>query len=146
MSNAERIREHVKHLQQRLERLRALQSVTLAEYTKDADKRDLIEHNYRIVAESCSDIALLLVARLGLPEPAHRREVFEVLKNANRLSAELAGKLAEATSTRNRLVHQYLTIDPVKMLDHLQNDVKFFAELAAIAIGWADELDTDRTK
>jgi len=146
MSNAERIREHVKHLQQRLERLRALQSVTLAEYAKDADKRDLIEHNYRIVAESCSDIALLLVARLGLPEPAHRREVFEVLKNANRLSAELAGKLAEATSTRNRLVHQYLTIDPVKMLDHLQNDVKFFAELAAIAIGWADELDTDRTK
>ncbi|HKZ69384.1 MAG TPA: DUF86 domain-containing protein [Anaerolineales bacterium] len=133
-------------MQQRLERLRALQSVTLAEYTKDADKRDLIEHNYRIVAESCSDIALLLVARLGLPEPAHRREVFEVLKNANRLSAELAGKLAEATSTRNRLVHQYLTIDPVKMLDHLQNDVKFFAELAAIAIGWADELDTDRTK
>jgi len=93
-----------------------------------------------------ADIALLLVARLGLPEPAHRREVFEVLKNANRLSAELAGKLAEATSTRNRLVHQYLTIDPVKMLDHLQNDVKFFAELAAIAIGWADELDTDRTK
>jgi uncharacterized protein YutE (UPF0331/DUF86 family) len=118
-------------LQQRLERLRALQSVTLAEYAKDADKRDLIEHNYRIVAESCSDIALLLVARLGLPD---------------RLSAELAGKLAEATSTRNRLVHQYLTIDPVKMLDHLQNDVKFFAELAAIAIGWADELDTDRTQ
>ena len=94
MTSAERIREHVKHLQQRLERLRALQSVTLAEYAKDADKRDLIEHNYRIVAESCSDIALLLVARLGLPEPAHRREVFEVLKNANRLSAELAGKLA----------------------------------------------------
>ncbi len=140
MSNAERIKEHVKHLRLRIERLRALQNVTLAEYTANFDKRDLIEHNFRIAAESCSDMALLLTARLGLPEPAHRRDVFEALVKANQLEADLAKKLADATSLRNRLVHQYLTIEPDRMLEHLQHDLEYFEQFAAVAIGWADKL------
>ena len=140
MTSAERIKEHVKHLQQRIERLRALQSTTLAEYAVNFDKHDLIEHNFRIAVENCSDIALLVNARLGLPEPARRRDVFVELANAGHLSIDLAQKLAELTSLRNRLIHQYLTVDPVIMLQHLRDDVKYFEQFAAIAIGWADEL------
>ena len=51
MTSAERIREHVKHLRLRIERLRALQQVALSEYATDYDKRDLIEHNFRIATE-----------------------------------------------------------------------------------------------
>lgn len=141
MTSAERIREHVKHLRLRIERLRALQQVTLSEYATDYDKRDLIEHNFRIATESCSDIALLLVARLGLSEPSRRRDVFEELVKANRLEVQLARKLADVTSLRNRLVHQYLAVEPVLMLEHLQTDLEYFDQFAATAIGWADELD-----
>lgn len=141
MTSAERIREHVKHLQQRIERLRALQKTTLAEYAADADRRDLIEHNFRVAVESCSDLALLLAARLGLPEPAHRRDVFEVLANANRLSTDLAKTLADLTGLRNLLVHRYLTVEPILMLQHLQNDLQPLEQFAAIAISWAEELD-----
>ena len=141
MTSAERIREHVKHLRQRIERLRALQNTTLAEYTADSDRRDLIEHNFRIAIESCSDIALLVVAKLSLSEPAHRRDIFEVLANANRLPTELAQMLADLTSLRNRLVHGYLTVEPVLMLQHLQDDLQPLEQFAAVAIGWADELE-----
>jgi len=44
MTNARRIREHVKHLQERLKRLLKFQHISLAEYTAEADRRDLIEH------------------------------------------------------------------------------------------------------
>jgi uncharacterized protein YutE (UPF0331/DUF86 family) len=141
MTSADRIKEHVKHLQFRVERLRALQSTTLAEYAADFDRRDLIEHNFRIAIESCSDIALLLVARLGLPEPAHRRDVFGELADSGRLPHELATKLAELTSLRNLLVHRYLTVEPVRLLQHLREDLKYFEQFAATAIGWADELE-----
>lgn len=141
MNSAERIREHVKHLRLRIERLRNLQSTTLAGYAADFDKRDLIEHNFRIAVESCADISLLMVARLSLPEPAHRRDVFEILANARLLRTELAAKLADIVSLRNRLVHQYLAVEPTLMLEHLRDDVSLFDEFAAIATGWADELD-----
>ena len=145
MTSAEHIREHVKHLQQRLEKLLALQGTTLAEYAADSDRRDLIEHNLRIAIESCSDIALLVVARLGLPEPAHRRDVYEALTNAGKLPKGLAQKLADLTSLRNRLVHRYMTVDPVTVLDHLHNSLKDIQELAGYAIGWADELERPST-
>ena len=122
--------------------MRALQATTVEEYNTDFDKHDLIDHNFRIAVESCSDIALLLVARLGLPEPARRRDVFETLVNVSRLSNTLAAKLADLTGLRNRLVHQYLDTDPDIMLQHLRDDLKYFDEFAATAIGWADELDS----
>lgn len=147
MTSAERIREHVKHLRQRIDRLRALQAVALEDYAADFDKRDLIHHNFRVAVESCSDIALMLAARLGLPEPSHRRDVFEALADVGRLSRDLAQKLAGLTSMRNVLVHQYLTIDPALMLQSLRDDVKYFEEFAATAVGWADELEqTNQTK
>jgi uncharacterized protein YutE (UPF0331/DUF86 family) len=128
-------------LQHRIERLRTLQSTTLAEYAADSDRRDLIEHNLRVAIESCSDIALLLAARLGLPEPTHRRDVFGELANTHRLPTDLANTLAELTSLRNLLVHRYLTVEPVRMLQHLQSDLRPLEQFAAIAIGWADELE-----
>lgn len=141
MDSAERIREHAKPLQQRIERLRGLQNTTIAGYAADFDKRDLIEHNFRVAIESCADIALLIVARLGLPEPTQRRDVFAALQQAGRLTPELAKKLAGLTSMRNVLVHQYLTIDPTIMFQTLQNDLQYFEEFEAVAIGWAEELE-----
>jgi len=101
----------------------------------------LIDHNFRVAVESCSDIALLLVARLGLSEPAHRRDVFSAVTKAGRLPVDLAHQLADLTSLRNRLVHQYMTVDPVLMLNHLHNSIKHIEQFAAFAIGWADELE-----
>ncbi|MBI4770118.1 MAG: DUF86 domain-containing protein [Chloroflexi bacterium] len=118
-----------------------MQAATLEDYAKDADTRDLIEHNFRVAVESCSDLALLYAAHLRLPEPARRRDVFATLSHADRLPTELAGKLAELASLRNRLVHQYLAVDPVLMLQHLRDDVKHFEQIAAVAIAWAEELD-----
>lgn len=46
MTSADRIREHVKHLRLRIERLRAWQTTTLEEYAADLDRRDVIEHNF----------------------------------------------------------------------------------------------------
>lgn len=141
MTSADRIREHVKHLRLRIERLRALQTTTLEEYAADLDRRDVIEHNFQIAIKSCSDIALLLVARLGLPEPAHRRDVYKTLSDADRLPADLAQKLADVTSLRNLLVHQYLAVEPVRLLQRLHDDLTFLEQFAAFAIGWSEELD-----
>jgi uncharacterized protein YutE (UPF0331/DUF86 family) len=143
MDSGERIKEHVKHLQFRVDRLRELQGTTLHQYATDFDKRDLIEHNFRVAIESCSDIALLVAARLKLREPQHRRDVYNTLAQANRLPKDLASKLADLTSLRNLLVHRYLAVEPTKMLKHLQEDLTVFDNFTSIAIGWSDEFDSD---
>jgi uncharacterized protein YutE (UPF0331/DUF86 family) len=120
-----------------------LQVTTLQQYASDFDRRDLIEHNFRVAIESCSDIALLVTARLRLREPHYRRDVYDTLVQANRLSKDLANKLADLTSLRNLLVHRYLAVEPVKMLKHLHEDLTSFDDFTAIALGWADEFDSE---
>ncbi len=144
MTNAERIREHVKHLRFRVDRLRELQGATLQQYATNFDKRDLIEHNFRVAIESCSDIALLVSARLGLREPEHRRDIYDTLAANNRITNELAKQLAELTSLRNLLVHRYLAVEPVKMLKHLKEDLTIFDQFMAMAVGWADEFESSQ--
>jgi predicted nucleotidyltransferase len=69
------------------------------------------------------------------------QDVFGELADAGRLPHDLAAKLADLTGLRNLLVHRYLTVEPVRLPQHLRDDLKYFEQFAAAAIGWADELE-----
>ncbi|RMF26635.1 MAG: DUF86 domain-containing protein [Chloroflexi bacterium] len=49
-------------------------------------------------------------------------------------------------SLRNRLVHVYLTIEPDKMYQHLQEDIRYFEAFEAVALGWLEEREQEAGK
>lgn len=79
MSSAERIKQRVKHLHERIERLQSSQPCTFAEYLADTRLSDAVE--------------------------------------------------------RNSLVHFYMTVEPDKMYEYLQNDIPYLEQFEAFALG-----------
>ncbi|HEY83731.1 MAG TPA: DUF86 domain-containing protein [Chloroflexi bacterium] len=139
MTSAERIKQRVKHLHERVERLKSFQAYTLEEYLSDFKLRDAVERNFQVAIESCADIAGYLIAEYGLEQPIERRAVFYVLAGADILENDFADMMAQAVSLRNRLVHLYMTIEPAKMYYYLQNDVVHFERFEALTLAALDE-------
>jgi len=132
------MRERVEYLQGRIERLKRLQRCTLEEYLRDETLRDAVERNFQVAVECCTDIASHIIAGRGLRHPDKRRAVFQMLAQEGLLSWDRAGMMADLVGLRNRLVHLYLTVDPVKMYQYLQEDVAHLETFLAFVIGYLE--------
>jgi len=53
---------------------------------------------------------------------------------------DFADVTSAMVSLRNRLVHVYMTIDPVEMYRHLQEDIAHFEAFESIASAWMEDL------
>jgi len=133
-------------LHERVARLKRLRRLSFQEYIADDLRRDAVERNFQVAVECCADIAGQVLAELRLPRPDRRREVFQVLAQAGLLSQELANVMSNLVSLRNRLVHVYLTIEPDKMYQHLQEDIRYFEAFEAVALGWLEEREQETGK
>jgi len=126
-------------LHERIERLKRLRGLSFQAYIEDELKRDAVERNFQVAIESCADIAGQVLAELCLLRPDRRRDVFQVLAQNGLLPRDFADVMSNLVSVRNRLVHVYLTIDPVEMYRRLQQDIPHFETFEAIALGWIEE-------
>ena len=126
-------------MRERIKRLNRLHQLSYQEYISDDLKRDAVDRNFQVAIESCTDIASHVLAERRLPRPESRREVFQILAQANLLPQDFADVMSEMVSLRNRLVHVYLTIDPAKMYQYLQEDIPHFEIFEAVALGWIEE-------
>lgn len=129
----------MRHLRERIERLKSLKQCTFEEYLADDKLRDAVERNFQVAIECCTDIAGHLVAKRRLRQPADRKEVFQVLAQAGLLEKSYADVMTKAVGLRNLLVHFYMTVEPDKMYEYLQNDIPYFEQFEAYALGVLDE-------
>ena len=143
MTSVERIKERVKHLHERIERLRIFQKTPQNDYLTDWFLQDAVERNFQVAIECCTDIAAYLIAVHGLKQPAERRGVFHVLSQAGWLDEDFADTMAQAVSLRNRLVHLYTTVEADKMYHYLQNDLAHFERFEAFALAAIDQIRTE---
>lgn len=128
------------YLRERIRRLEELRECTLDHYLEDIGLRDQVERNYQLAVECCTDIASRILAIHRLPRPARRREVFQILAQARLMPRDFADVTSAMVSLRNRLVHVYMTIDPVEMYRHLQEDIAHFEAFESIASAWMEDL------
>ena len=139
MSNDESIRKRLNYLHERVRRLEELRECTLDQYLEDIGLRDQVERNYQLAVECCTDIASHFLATRCLPRPDRRRDIFQILARAKLMPRDFAEVMGKMVSVRNRLVHVYMTIDPVEMYRHLQEDIAHFEAFEAIALAWIEE-------
>lgn len=109
MLDRERILIKLDQLYGYLGELREILPEDFAIYRK-VEKR-ACERLLQVAIEAVIDICHLLVAGLRLGIAAEEDDLFDKLKEANIISADMAERLKEMKGLRNILVHEYARID-----------------------------------
>ena len=103
-----------------VENLRALEPVRhrkKEEYVKDIFLRKAVERMLQELIEAAIDINVHIIAESGSPVPEDYYESFISAGTIGILSPVLAEHLAPSAGLRNRLVHEYDTLDHALVLD-----------------------------
>lgn len=119
----------------RLERISALPKDV---YLRSEDDRDLAEHHLRRALEACLDTGNHIIASEALGKPQRMRDIPILLGEKGIISPALAGKLADAATLRNRLVHGYVTIDHDIIFHILQHDLEDMQAFAVAISAYCD--------
>lgn len=128
----------IAELRERVARVRELLPSDLPKFLADRTAAEALIFNLYLALQASSDLALRLVAEHGLGVPGNAREAFAILGRAGMLWPELAQRLAASVGLRNRIAHQYGTLDLglvfAAALDELP-DLDAFAASAAACNG-----------
>ncbi|MEG3833446.1 type VII toxin-antitoxin system HepT family RNase toxin [Microcoleus sp. Z1_C3] len=98
-----------------LESLSSFESITLEEYLSDRGKQLIVERLLQLIVQVAIDVNRYLLKRLEVQQPNSNFDVFIEVSNCGIITAELASILSQSGVLRNRLVHLYDEIDPVKV-------------------------------
>ena len=125
-----------------LDRLSAFESITLEEYLNDRGKQLIIERLLQLIIQVALDVNRYLLKRLELPQPNSNFDVFIEVSNCGIITTNLASVLSQSGVLRNRLVHLYDEIDPVKVhqaIDSvLQNYPIYQRQVTTYLDSWRD--------
>ena len=110
------IRRKLGHIVAALEALRPLAGLTREEYVARLYERKAAERFLQEAIEAALDINAHLLAETGGLVPDDYYSGFIALGDLGILSPELARRLAPSAGLRNRLVHEYDTLDNDRVL------------------------------
>lgn len=101
----------VADLRARVARVRELLPDSLDEFMTRRTEAEALILNLYLALQGMSDLALALVAHRGLGVPGTPREALTLLRNAGDVDHGLAERLSAAIGLRNRIAHQYGSLD-----------------------------------
>lgn len=109
----------------------------------DVRERRFAEHTIQIAVQACQDVASHIVSDERLGEPRTNQQLFELLRDAGWIDAELAATLRRAVGLRNVLVHGYFAVDPAIVRDVVENRLD---DLLAFVSAVRARLDVDASR
>lgn len=107
-------------------------------FISDEIVQDRAERHAQLLAQTCADIALHIIAATGASAPETYAEALTALGNAGVIPTSLAARLASAVRLRNILVHGYLDVDHGRLFDEL-GWIEDSAEFARVIEHWLEE-------
>lgn len=130
----DKIAEKLRYLTDALTKLEPFRRLSEDEYQSDNRNQYSVERLFQTVLEATLDVARLIIIDQQLTKPTEARSEFAILADSGVLPVELAERLTNAKKFRNVLVHDYVSVDPEKVRQHLQHDIddlKSFAQTVA---------------
>ncbi len=115
---------HLKELDEALEDWKRYQSISIEEFRKNRDIRNMVLYSMLVAIQASIDIAAHIIAKKNLRRPTTYRETFEILAEKKIISDDLANMLSDLAGFRNVLVHIYWEIDLEEVYSVLQNDLE----------------------
>ena len=110
------IRRKLQRITASLDGLRPIARLSLEEYRARFYERKATERLLQEAIEAALDVNAHLIAELGAEVPEEYYGGFLKVGQLGVLPTDLAGALAPSAGLRNRLVHEYETIDDAKVL------------------------------
>ena len=99
--------------------LRSLRARGRDAFLSDEIVQDRAERHAQLLAQTCADIALHILAGTGTAAPETYAEALSALAADAVIPGSLSARLAQAVRLRNILVHGYLDIDHGRLFDEL---------------------------
>jgi uncharacterized protein YutE (UPF0331/DUF86 family) len=111
-------------------------NVTVAEYRVDWRTQRVVERTLQMAVETCIDVANHVIADRKLRVPGTYAETFDVLAEAGMLDPALHRVMVRMCGFRNLIVHDYVRLDPAKVIRVLQEGLHDFEQFRTVALGW----------
>ena len=121
------IRRKLQRIAASLDGLRPIARLSLEEYRARFYERKATERLLQEAIEAALDVNAHLIAELGGEVPEEYYGGFLKVGQLGVLTADLAGALAPSAGLRNRLVHEYETIDDAKVLASVGGLLQLYA-------------------
>ena len=130
MVEKETVRSLLDTVERRVARLERAAGTPVEEYLSDRDLQDIVERNFELAIQACIDLALHLLADQPTALPDTNRAVFGALHREGLLDEELAARLEAMAGFRNVLAHEYASVNPELVHEHLGrlDDIRGFVE------------------
>ncbi len=138
MVNQEIITRLFSLLNRYLGELKAEQQITWVDFSKDVKIKRFIERTLQMVIEVCFDAGNHIISDEGWPEAETNREIFIRLNEKRVISNSLLEDLLQMSSFRNRIVHDYLDIDPEIVFGILKDHLKDFESYISEILKWIE--------
>lgn len=101
----------VAEVRARVARVRELLPPTVEDLEVQRTEAEALILNLFLGLQACGDLAMHVVAERGLGVPADTRSAFTLLANAGTVPPDLSRRLSAAIGLRNRIAHQYESLD-----------------------------------
>lgn len=130
------IRRKLAGIAEGLERLGPLGTLTVSQYRERFYERQAAERILQRVIEAAIDVNTHLIVEAGQGVPDDYHESFVKLGGLGVLSPDFAARLAPAAGLRNRLVHEYDTLDDAKVHAAIATTLELFPRYVQAVEAW----------
>lgn len=126
--------DKIVEIEKYLDRLEEFLPSSFDEYMNDEKTKAACERYFEKIVEAAIDLVFIIIKEGGFRSPETDRDALDVLCENNIISFNLAGKLSDAKSMRNIVIHEYGDIDDKLVFDAMKNelivDIKNFLKVA----------------
>lgn len=132
MTSAPTILQLIDRLEEYILHLKELQKHSFDEFKNDWKIFQLVDHTLHLAIECAINIAKILIIEKKFRKPRTYKEAFEILHENKMISDSLEEDLKLLAEFRNRLIHDYLFMDPREIFDVYQNKLDIFSQLLEV--------------
>ena len=130
------LRRKLTELAEYVSQVSEYRELTGERYRADWKTQRIVERTLQMAIETCVDVAGHVIADRGLRAPSTYAETFEILVQAQLMSADLGRAMVQMTGFRNVIVHEYAQIDVDTVIRILQEHLEDFRRFEAEALRW----------
>ncbi len=106
-----RIDDQIEELEGYLEEFQNIEVPDIEEYKKNFEIKAVCERYFEKIIEPIIAIAFLIIRMKKFTSPESEEHAFTILSNNKIISEEFAKRLKDAKDMRNRIIHNYITVD-----------------------------------
>lgn len=111
------------YIQKYLTQLEPLLEDSEEEISKNTERLRAVERLIQLIVDAAVDINTAIIQYENLQASEDYEGTFSIIEKTGAISSELAKDISPSVGLRNRLVHDYEKLEPIKMVHAVKNNI-----------------------